>query len=352
MKPLTLVRVLAAAIGALSASLLVAQSGGSYVLTSSVVAGGGATFETAGPYSLGETSGQSGAGTMSGGSFTLDAGFWTSTACGVAAPAITVPASVAVGATGVSASVPATGGAVYAWSLTGGLITSGQGTSQILFSAGAPGATMTLSVTVTLGACAAGAVPVAVQVDFLDVPPADAFHAYVDTLARDGVTSGCGGGNYCRNNDVTRAQMAVFLLKSEHGSTYAPPPCTGIFPDVECTPTPAFAVDWIEQLEREGVTGGCGGGSYCPGSPVTRAQMAVFLLKTEHGSSYAPPPCSGIFADVACTPTPAFAADWIEQLYHEGVTGGCATEPLRYCPGDSVTRGQMAVFLVKTFLLP
>ena len=331
--------------------LLLAQSGGPYTMTSSVVAGGGVTFETGGAYSLGETSGQSDAGTLSGGSYALYVGFWTPPSCGLAAPSITAPLAVAVGATGVAASVPGATGAVYAWTLAGGTITSGQGTSQILFNAGPPGTTMVLSVTATLGACAAATVPVAIQVDFLDVPPSDAFHAYVDALARDGVTSGCGGGNYCRNSDATRAQMAVFLLKSEHGSSYTPPPCTGIFPDVECTPTPAFAVDWIEQLHGEGITGGCGGGDYCPDSPVTRAQMAIFLLKTEHGSAYAPPACTGVFADVECSPTPAFAADWIEQLYHEGVTGGCAASPLRYCPSNAVTRGQMAVFLVKMFSL-
>ena len=345
-------RLLILAAGALTAPSLLGQSGGPYVLTSSVVAGGGVTFQTAGPYSVGETAGQSDAGVASGGAFTLYGGFWVPTSCGLASPTITAPVSVPVGATGLSASAPNVGGATFSWTLAGGTIASGQGTSQILFNAGPPGTTMVLSVTATLGACAAGAVPVAVQVDFLDVPPADAFHSFVDTLARDGVTRGCGGGNYCRNSDVTRAQMAVFLLKSEHGSSYTPPPCTGVFPDVECAPAPAFAVDWIEQLHGEGITGGCGGGDYCPDGAVTRAQMAVFLLKTEHGSSYAPPACTGVFADVECSPTPAFAVDWIEQLYREGVTGGCATGPLRYCPSSAVTRGQMAVFLVKTFSLP
>jgi hypothetical protein len=137
--------------------------------------------------------------------------------------------------------------------------------------------------------------------------------------------------------------MAVFLLKAQHGSSYVPPACTGIFGDVPC---PSQYADWIEQLANEGITGGCGGGDYCPGNPVTRAQMAVFLLKAEHGSSYAPPSCTGIFGDVAC---PSLFANWIEQLYAEGVTGGCQTSPLLYCPGNSVTRGQMAVFLVKTF---
>ncbi len=183
--------------------------------------------------------------------------------------------------------------------------------------------------------------------DFLDVPQADGFHAAVEKVFRNGITAGCGGGNYCRNSSVTRAQMAVFLLKSEHGSTYVPPACIGVFTDVECTPTPAFAVNWIEQLSNEGITGGCGGGNYCPGGPVTRAQMAVFLLKAEHGSSYTPPACTGIFQDVSCMSQ--FAA-WIEQLFHENITGGCGGG--NYCPANPNTRGQMAVFLVKAFGLP
>jgi S-layer homology domain len=72
--------------------------------------------------------------------------------------------------------------------------------------------------------------------------------------------------------------MAAFLLKAEHGADYVPPGCTGLFDDVAC-PGNSFA-DWIERLAAEGITGGCGGGDYCPSSPVTRGQMAVFITKT------------------------------------------------------------------------
>jgi hypothetical protein len=331
-----------------AATRLSAQTGGPYDLSWSKISGGGVTFEGGATYSLGATSGQQDAGTVSGGTFTLRGGFWGGavTSCGVVTPSITAPLSVVINATGIAASTATIGGAVYAWTVAGGTITSGQGTSQILFNAGPPGTTMTLSVTDTVGVCTSPAGKTRTQVDFLDVPPSDPFHDYVDTLARNGVTAGCGGGNYCRNSSVTRAQMAVFLLKGEHGSNYEPPPCTGLFPDVECTPTPAFAVDWIEELANEGITGGCGGGNYCPNNPVTRAQMAVFLLKAEHGSSYSPPACAGIFGDVAC---PSPFANWIEQLASEGITGGCGGG--NYCPAASVTRGQMAVFLVKTFQL-
>ncbi len=182
---------------------------------------------------------------------------------------------------------------------------------------------------------------------FTDTPNGNIFYGFIETIFHNGITGGCGAGTYCPGNNVTRAQMAVFILKAEHGAGYAPPPCSGLFTDVECLPTPAFAVDWIEELSNEGITGGCGAGIYCPNNPVTRAQMAVFLLKGEHGPSHVPPPCVGIFTDVACTPTPAFAVDWIEELFNEGVTGGCGAGI--YCPNDPVTRGQMAVFLTKTF---
>src|SRR5262249_23752554 len=157
-------------------------------------------------------------------------------------------------------------------------------------------------------------------------------------LIHNGVTGGCGAGNYCPGNPVTRAQMAIFLLKGEHGSPYVPPACTGTFADVSCTLT-AFAVDCIERLRAEGSTGGGGGGGDCPPNPVTRAQMAIFLLKAEHGSAYTPPACVGIFPDVPCSPNPAFAVDWIEQLFNEGITGGCAGG--NYCPNNPVLRSQM-----------
>jgi hypothetical protein len=264
--------------------------------------------------------------------------------CPFPAPLITAPVSVPPATGALSASVSSGPGHADAWTVGGGSLDSGQGTAQISFTSGAPGTTMTLSVVDSLAGCEVSAPDALVSVDFLDVPPQQIFHDFVNTVARNGVTAGCGGGNYCPDASVTRAQMAVFLLKSEHGAAFVPPPCTGVFADVPCPG--GFAADWIEQLHAEGVTSGCGGGNYCPDAPVTRAQMAVFLLKTHLGSSYVPPAASGIFGDV---PVGSFAADWIEDLYGRGITGGCQASPLLYCPNNPNTRGQMAVFLTKTF---
>jgi sulfur transfer complex TusBCD TusB component (DsrH family) len=141
--------------------------------------------------------------------------------------------------------------------------------------------------------------------------------------------------------------MAVFLLKGKLGVCYAPPAATGtVFGDV---PANGFAAAWIEDLAARGITGGCGGGNYCPTAPVTRAQMAVFLLKTSLGTTYAPPPASGsVFQDV---PVGSFAADWIEDLAARNITAGCSASPSLYCPATPNTRGQMATFITKTFRL-
>jgi hypothetical protein len=182
---------------------------------------------------------------------------------------------------------------------------------------------------------------------FPDVPTDNQFYSSIETALHNGVTAGCFGGGYCPGAAMTRAQMAVFLLKSKFGSAHVPPPCTGtVFTDVPCTG--GLFDPWIEELSGLGITGGCGGTLYCPGDAVTREQMAAFLLKTRLGSTYVPPPCAGIFADVACTPGTGFP-DWIEDLYNRQITGGCSASPLEYCPTHPNNRGQMAAFLVKTF---
>ncbi|MBI5842458.1 MAG: S-layer homology domain-containing protein [Chloroflexi bacterium] len=183
---------------------------------------------------------------------------------------------------------------------------------------------------------------------FTDVSKSYWAWSWIERLYAAGVTSGCATGLYCPENSVTRAQMAIFLLKGAHGSAYTPPAVgTGTgFTDVA---TNYWAAAWIKQLAAEGITAGCGTGIYCPENPVTRAQMAVFLLKSEHGTAYSPP---DVGAGTGFTDVPAdyWAAAWIKQLAAEGITSGCGAGV--YCPESPVTRAQMAVFLVKTFNLP
>jgi len=56
----------------------------------------------------------------------------------------------------------------------------------------------------------------------------------------------------------------------------SPAPAVATFPDV---PTSDFGFQYVEALVASGITGGCGGGLYCPDNPVTRRQMAIFIAK-------------------------------------------------------------------------
>ncbi len=181
---------------------------------------------------------------------------------------------------------------------------------------------------------------------FADVPSDYWARSWIETLYNAGITGGCGTNPliFCPDASVTRAQMAVFLERGMNGSAYNPPAATGtVFSDV---PADYWAAAWIEQLFADGITAGCGANLYCPEDVVTRDQMAIFLLRAKHGSAYAPPPATGIFAEV---PVDYWAAAWIEQLASEGITAGCGGG--NYCPSQPVTRAQMAVFLVRTFNL-
>lgn len=185
---------------------------------------------------------------------------------------------------------------------------------------------------------------------FADVPASHWAWAWIERLFEAGITGDCATNpfQYCPEANVTRAQMAVLLERGMHGASYIPPAAgdsTG-FNDV---PTSHWAAAWIKQLAIEGITSGCGSSNYCPDNPVTRAQIAVVLLKAKYGSSYLPASVGSStgFSDV---PTNFWAAAWIKQLAAEGITGGCGSGV--YCPEASVTRAQMAVLLVRTFSLP
>jgi hypothetical protein len=71
--------------------------------------------------------------------------------------------------------------------------------------------------------------------------------------------------------------MALFLLRTKYGAEYDPPAAQGYFADVHRDNY--WAADYIEQLYNEGITTGCGGGNYCPERPVTRAEMAAFIMR-------------------------------------------------------------------------
>jgi hypothetical protein len=114
-----------------------------------------------------------------------------------------------------------------------------------------------------------------------------------------------------------------------------------VFDDVPCGHSQR---PYVEALVREGITSGCSVSPplYCPLSSVTRAQMAVFIIRAMDETPYSNP--TPTFTDV---PAGHWAYGCIERMYQLGITGGCSTSPMRYCPDAPVNRSQMAVFLCR-----
>jgi hypothetical protein len=100
----------------------------------------------------------------------------------------------------------------------------------------------------------------------------------------------------------------------------------------------------IERMVTDGILTGCGGANFCPDNAVTRGEIARMLLRLKYSAAYVPSDANGlVFADVALDHP---AAAWIEQLAEEGITRGCDAD--NYCPAQAVTREQLAVLLART----
>lgn len=173
---------------------------------------------------------------------------------------------------------------------------------------------------------------------FWDVPP-DAAHAPgITAVAAAGITTGYHDNSFRPGQAVSRAQMASFLVRAEDRLTvsWAPPP----FVDVPADDVHAGA---IAAVAAAGITGGVSPGRYAPTQPVTRGQMASFLVRTAGWLQpvASPPPYRDVPADhVHAASIAAVAQAGVAQGFGDGT----------FRPGEAVTRGQMATFLARTFL--
>jgi Tol biopolymer transport system component len=217
---------------------------------------------------------------------------------------------------------------------------------------------------------------------FDDVSCEQSERKYIEALFRKAITSGCSMDPpmYCPYSNITRAQMAVFLCKATGKGPLNRDAAT--FCDVPKT-SPYYG--WIERLADTDSWGGnpptigclwfpCR--KFCPSTAVLRDEMAAFLVRATGKTPM--PSCSQVFADVSPS---SWACPYIERLTDAAswpggnpVTAGCAcpstslpSTALRaggaspsgyppgakcYCPKSNVTRGQMAVFIVKAFGIP
>jgi hypothetical protein len=161
----------------------------------------------------------------------------------------------------------------------------------------------------------------------------------IEAIAQDGITKGCNppvNDRFCPDHSVTRGQMAAFLVRGLDVSQSLDNPFTDDDGSI-------FEED-IEGLAAGGITKGCNPPAntrFCPSAPVTRGQMAAFLVRA---IGYVDDGGGNLFSDDDGS---TFEAD-IDRLGAAGVTKGCNPPANdRYCPDRDVSRAEMATFLVR-----
>lgn len=126
--------------------------------------------------------------------------------------------------------------------------------------------------------------------------------------------------------------------------TSTPAPGQPTFDDVSAS-HPYYA--YIESLYQAGFTSGCSSDPmlFCPETPMIRAESSVFIVRGIHGANFTPPAVSQPnFIDVQ---EGGWSEKWITQLYLDGYTAGCETEPMRFCPEQTHLRAEGAVFYLR-----
>ena len=162
--------------------------------------------------------------------------------------------------------------------------------------------------------------------------------AAIDRLAAAGVLERtvCGERLFCPDEPLQRRIMAVWMVRVLDQGV-EPPDAGTRFGDVDPGEWWARHVERLADLE---VTKGCDSDPprYCPDQAVSRAQMASFLARA---FDLEPAESAG-FADTGGT----HEAN-IDALAAAGITKGCDSDPLRFCPDQPVSRAQMASLLVR-----
>lgn len=240
-----------------------------------------------------------------------------------------------------------TSGPSCAWSVSPGAgwftvsSSGGTGAGSITVSAGPNSTGTALSSTILVAGVSIQVIENITSQVFQDLPPGSFGFDAANLLYAKGITTGCNASplQYCPNQSITRAQMAVFIVRSIFGSATFNYPSTPYFNDV---PQGSFAFSYIQEMAQLGITSGCGNGNFCPDSSVTRDEMAVFLIKMRYGPIVFDYPPTPYFTDV---PNTDFAFVFVQRLAEDGITTGCGTG--LYCPSQAVTRAQMAIFIIR-----
>jgi hypothetical protein len=108
---------------------------------------------------------------------------------------------------------------------------------------------------------------------FADVGEEHWAHQAVEELSARAITYGCGGGNYCPGNEVSRASWAVYIRRARGLNGTSDAPADDVSPS-------HWAASSIGAVLEAGLMEDCGVGDFCPSDPVTRADAARFAAMT------------------------------------------------------------------------
>jgi hypothetical protein len=225
---------------------------------------------------------------------------------------------------------------------------SGSGNGTVTFSVPANTTGAALTGTLSVNSQAVSITQRETAATFNDVQTSNGFFDFINTMYERGITAGCATSplQYCPNSTATRDEMAVFIITAIEGGETFSYTITPYFTDVP--PTDPF-FKFVQKMKDLGITSGCSATMYCPDDPVTRGEMAVFIIKGRYGAiDFSALPgysATQIFGDEP--PSSPFYA-FIQEMAETGITGGCGSG--MYCPNASLTRGQMAVFVVTGLL--
>jgi len=123
-----------------------------------------------------------------------------------------------------------------------------------------------------------------VRPSFRDVRSNSTFYAAVNSLAAAGVVSGYADGSFRPADPVTRAQFAKIIVLATGGYGVAPAATQATFPDVPFTGA-SYPFDFVEEAVALGIIQGYDDGLFGPGDNVTRAQIAIMVVRSGERSS-------------------------------------------------------------------
>lgn len=148
---------------------------------------------------------------------------------------------------------------------------------------------------------------------FSDIAPSDfCCDAVMWAVAKD-ITNGIGNYTFAPNQPCTRAQIVTFLWRAAGSPA---PKSASNFTDVPADAYYAKAVAWAVE---NGITGGTGDGKFSPDATCTRAQAVTFLYRASGSPAVSG---NAAFTDVAADAYYAAAVTWAEKNGITGGIGG------------------------------